>query len=448
MYDKATGALVITWQLSSQEIEPGSTRSAIANGQLDWTDELVGRQFLFMGSVTCDGDQVPTNNQLQPTLVTIVAGEPPEPPAVAEHASQHQDGGTDQLNVDGLYGELAEGQPPLDHAGQHGQGGTDELSVTGLHGLLADAQTPKTHAATHAPAGTDPIAATAPLAHAASHAPEGSDPIEALTPAPHAATHSPEGGDEIDVTGLPGLLADTQNPTVHGNGAHDPAFATGGDVEGLIELHDAATAAHADSTNLEHVVMKGVENGYAGLDASAKVPLANLPSSHPELETFQPSDYLLYGGRYNSWYHALTLPDDDHGPIVCHCRFGALVVGDAPLNCAIDFHKAGTSVWHAFNRTFDIAAFSSTDSVIFDAEVVFVWNGDTGMYELASSGLLSAPCAAYVSQQYRVSALETSGPEPGDDVEFVLWLRVFDGDTSNCLKVQAVSIDYIVGNLT
>lgn len=43
------------------------------------------------------------------------------------------------------------------HASGHQNGGSDEISVAGLSGELADAQTPKTHASTHKSAGADSI---------------------------------------------------------------------------------------------------------------------------------------------------------------------------------------------------------------------------------------------------------------------------------------------------
>lgn len=44
-----------------------------------------------------------------------------------------------------------------DHAATHQNGGTDELNVAGLSGVLADPQTPATHAASHSDGSPDPI---------------------------------------------------------------------------------------------------------------------------------------------------------------------------------------------------------------------------------------------------------------------------------------------------
>ena len=73
------------------------------------------------------------------------------------HASTHEDGGADEINVAGLSGLLADGQTPLTHASTHQNGGTDEISVAGLSGLLADGQTPLAHIASHAPGGSDAL---------------------------------------------------------------------------------------------------------------------------------------------------------------------------------------------------------------------------------------------------------------------------------------------------
>jgi hypothetical protein len=46
---------------------------------------------------------------------------------------------------------------PYAHASTHANGGTDEINVAGLSGELADPQPPKTHAASHTAGNTDPI---------------------------------------------------------------------------------------------------------------------------------------------------------------------------------------------------------------------------------------------------------------------------------------------------
>ncbi|GAH68949.1 unnamed protein product, partial [marine sediment metagenome] len=111
----------------------------------DLTDEEIGKQFILSGMVTSPGDTVPSNDILNPTTLTVVAGDPPDPPAVTPHKSQHEDGGSDEVNVDGLFGQLAETQPITDHATTHGSAGDDVINVADLHGVLADRQEPKVH---------------------------------------------------------------------------------------------------------------------------------------------------------------------------------------------------------------------------------------------------------------------------------------------------------------
>ncbi|HUW95107.1 MAG TPA: hypothetical protein VMW58_04925 [Anaerolineae bacterium] len=76
---------------------------------------------------------------------------------LVSHASTHQDGAADEINVGGLSGDLADAQDPKSHASTHQDGGADEISVAGLSGELADAQPPKSHASSHQNGGADEI---------------------------------------------------------------------------------------------------------------------------------------------------------------------------------------------------------------------------------------------------------------------------------------------------
>lgn len=89
----------------------------------------------------------------------------------AAHKTTHQDGGSDEVSVTSLSGELADdqkstwakvsGKPttftPEAHKTSHQDGGTDEISVAGLSGLLGDPQTPLAHKTSHQDAGADEI---------------------------------------------------------------------------------------------------------------------------------------------------------------------------------------------------------------------------------------------------------------------------------------------------
>lgn len=82
------------------------------------------------------------------------------------HASTHQNGGSDELNVGGLNGLLADAQTPSSHATSHQNGGGDELSIAGLSGLLADDQNPVNHASDHQHGGGDEVATATAAANA------------------------------------------------------------------------------------------------------------------------------------------------------------------------------------------------------------------------------------------------------------------------------------------
>jgi len=107
------------------------------------------------------------------------------------HATSHQDGGSDEINVAALSGELGDeqksawtkvsGKPttftPSAHASSHEDGGSDEISVAALSGELDDEQksawtkvsgkpttfTPSAHASSHEDGGSDEI--SIPAAH-------------------------------------------------------------------------------------------------------------------------------------------------------------------------------------------------------------------------------------------------------------------------------------------
>lgn len=55
------------------------------------------------------------------------------------------------------FAQLGGGGAPAAHAASHENGGSDEINVAGLSGLLADGQTPLAHAASHKSGGSDAI---------------------------------------------------------------------------------------------------------------------------------------------------------------------------------------------------------------------------------------------------------------------------------------------------
>ena len=149
------GLRVWSSPVSSNAIEPGDT--GLATAQDDWTPDTEGT-YVFFGYVSCYKDQVEPNNNLAPSPFTVTEGPLPPTPTVPLHAAQHEEGGTDELSVDGLPGRLGEPQVPLNHASDHEPGGADTINVTGMSGLLAEAQTAKLHAASHKIGGADVLA--------------------------------------------------------------------------------------------------------------------------------------------------------------------------------------------------------------------------------------------------------------------------------------------------
>lgn len=200
---------------------------------------------------------------LLPTWGTVdwseLTGTQPSPIA---HASSHQNGGGDEINVGGLSGLLADAQTPATHeidstgphesgtvltagwvlratgassfafgaiqsgdlpthASTHQNGGADEISVAGLSGLLGDAQTPVAHAI--ASAGGYHTASGLTTGHVLRATAAASFAFQAIqagdlpphTPSAHASSHENGGGDEINVGGLSGVLATPQTPTTH-----------------------------------------------------------------------------------------------------------------------------------------------------------------------------------------------------------------------------------------
>jgi hypothetical protein len=140
--DRTTGLQVFYSQVLLLALGVGLTKPAPALE--DWTPDSVG-YYLAYGYVTTDHDTVPQNNNLAPTTFHVGPGEPPTPVVVPPHAPQHEDGGSDELQVDGLVGKLADPQDPDEHAASHQLGGPDQLSIGGLSGKAAEAQTPETH---------------------------------------------------------------------------------------------------------------------------------------------------------------------------------------------------------------------------------------------------------------------------------------------------------------
>jgi hypothetical protein len=136
------------------------------------------------------------------------------------HKTSHQDGGSDEISVEGLAGELTAEQKsawakisgipstfaPSAHKTSHQLGGSDALSVAGLSGLLADGQTPLAHKTSHQLGGSDALSVAGLSGLLA----------DGQTPLGHKTSHQLGGSDALSVAGLSGLLADAQTPLLTG----------------------------------------------------------------------------------------------------------------------------------------------------------------------------------------------------------------------------------------
>ncbi|RLC81854.1 MAG: hypothetical protein DRJ03_19710 [Chloroflexi bacterium] len=102
-------------------------------------------------------------------------------------------------NDDGVV-DVAESTPT--HANSHEAGGTDEISVAGLSGELADDQPPKAHAL----GGAEHTADTLENLNAKVSDATLDDASAPRTPTAHKTSHQDSGSDEIDCTGLAGRI--------------------------------------------------------------------------------------------------------------------------------------------------------------------------------------------------------------------------------------------------
>ena len=154
----SAGLLIYESEVYSDTIGPGETRPASAVDL--WTPPAEG-VYMVQGYVSTPLDQVEPNNNLLPTAVTISGIEPPPPTPVPLHASQHEEGGADEMSLEDLPGRAADQQRPINHASNHELSGTDPVNVDGMPGVLAEAQTPKAHATSHKVGGGDGLSVLA-----------------------------------------------------------------------------------------------------------------------------------------------------------------------------------------------------------------------------------------------------------------------------------------------
>jgi len=209
--------------------------------------------------------------------------------SIPAHASSHEDGGADEIDVTSLSGTLADPQTPLTHHASHETGGIDEIDLTGMTGLLGTAQTPASHASSHESGGGDELdltgmtgllgTAQTPASHASSHESGGGDELDltgmtgllgtAQTPAAHSTSHESGGGDELDLTGMTGLLGTAQTPASHNaTHIHDGTDEMDGDTLDIsyVPTNYTRTTTPGEVTSTEELTahLAGIDNALSG----------------------------------------------------------------------------------------------------------------------------------------------------------------------------------------
>jgi len=200
--------------------------------------------------------------------------------APAAHASTHEDGGADEIDVTGLSGLLADPQTPLTHKISHENGGADEISVAGLSGVLSDPQTPIAHKISHENGGSDELSvaglsglladAQTPTAHSSTHLDTGSDPIDfSLIIGKGAAGDEPAATPENE-----GYLYVVDNVSagnyfIRSNGSSwDTVTAPVGQLAAFLAILPLSYQERDE---------KDQPSGYAGLDSDGLIPVAEIP---------------------------------------------------------------------------------------------------------------------------------------------------------------------------
>jgi len=207
-------------------------------------------------------------------------------------------------------GNLQVETSPIAHASDHENGGSDEISVTGLSGLLADDQhvldaevvaaaktvklddfaSPEDNTDLDATAdkhGLMPKLDKVKLDTVDANADvTGSNPPQA-----HASSHENGGGDEINVAGLSGELADDQPPKAHASNHTDGTddiqdAAADGATKGISTFTAADFDAAGGVISLAADVIRDADVGtMAAEDAADYLAIADLENPPTEDET-------------------------------------------------------------------------------------------------------------------------------------------------------------------
>jgi len=189
------------------------------------------------------------------------------------HASSHEKGGSDEINVTGLSGTLADPQTPSSHASTHGAGGSDEINVNGLSGQLADEQKSSWALVSGKPSTYPPSA--------------------------HATSHKPGGSDELSTVG--GIENSVARVIYPGGGT---AFISGADP-GAVQIklpsnaqtmYDCMVFVYNWGTGTSFMIHAG---GYvATADLSWKYPSVNLIGTNPPSDTVR----FCHNSDGSEWY--------------------------------------------------------------------------------------------------------------------------------------------------
>lgn len=115
--------------------------------------------------------------------------------------------------------------------------------------------------------------------------------LNGVTVEAHSDRHESGGADQLDVTGLSGDLADAQDAKTHGNGAHNPDFATQGDFDNHSGRHESGgqdeinvSGLSGDLADAQDAKAHSGTHGYQGSDELATA-LRYAPQAEPETPT-------------------------------------------------------------------------------------------------------------------------------------------------------------------
>ena len=163
-----------------------------------------------------------------------------------DHGDRHEDGGADELNVDGLPGVLADQQDPQSHGtARHTENfipDTEIGAADGVASLDGSSQVP------------DNQSQVASVNGQKGDVDLDSDDVEAPSQDEfdnHSARHENGGADELNVDGLSGVLADQQDPQSHGNERHTENFTE--DTHDHSGGSDGSDTINPDTVNADEV---------------------------------------------------------------------------------------------------------------------------------------------------------------------------------------------------